>query len=200
MSVEQIGGVYGCGASDRQYTHTAENQVVRDMLAIEGLTHFFMTENDMILPDDAVLRLLEMQKPVASGLYFLRNGWGQPCLYKRLTRMPGNPYSQNPIRVFPTEAPFRLDGCCGLGCVLIERQVFETLKEPWFDLGEGKYGSDMYFYRHVRDAGFEVWVDPQVRCDQIEYAVWGYHDYRERLDHDPAFAASGGIIGGSQYP
>lgn len=195
--------IHFVGSSDRTYTHSSENQAVQEFLATDS-THLFLTEMDMVLPTDTIVRLLDLDKPVASGLYFLRNGRGQPCLYAKGVTPVGNPYPHAPVTMFPTERPFKLGatgGCPGLGCVLIRREVFETIGLlPWFDLkaadGRGAgHGSDMYFYTLVRDHGFEVWVDPHVRCGHMDYTEVTFDDYARRLKEDPAFAASGYIIG-----
>src|SRR5262245_55237982 len=68
-------------ATDRMYTHSAENFLVQRFLKETDGTHLFMTELDMVLPIDTLPKLLALEKPVASGLYFLRGGTGQPCLY-----------------------------------------------------------------------------------------------------------------------
>lgn len=194
MTVEGIGGIFGLGASDRQYTHTAENNAVYGLLDTD-CTHLFLCENDMILPDDCLVQLAALDKPIASGIYFLRGGHGQPCLYRRTLAIGPDSCGMTPVSIFPTDAPFELRGCPGLGCVLIRREVFEQLHAPWFDLKENAYGSDLYFYTNVVKAGIPVWVDPRVCCDQIEYTVWGKKDYEHRLATDPSFGANGYIIG-----
>lgn len=193
FTVNHVGKVGGAGCTDRMYTSSAENTLVRDMLENQEFTHLFMCEQDMILPAHTIPTLLELDKDIVSGVYFLRNGNGQACLYKKVLTPGDNKYPHSPVSIFPETAPFRVD-CPGLGCVLIKRHVFETLKSPWFDLKEHGYGSDMYFYTHVREAGFEVWAHPGVLADQIDYKIWSIEDYHERLKTDPGFAASGFII------
>lgn len=191
----------GAAITDRMYTHSAENNIVHSFLQAEPrLTHVFMTECDMILPHDTIIKLLALDQPVATGVYILRGGTGQPCLYTKSYYTKENPYVHSPVTVFPTEHPFPLDknghgGCPGLGCVLIRREVFEQVPYPWFDLKEGKYGSDMYFWTKVRDAKFDVWVDPTVRAYQIEYQVPSFEDYERRLKTDPDYPKGGVIIG-----
>ena len=193
MRAELSARIGGVGATDRMYTHSAENRLVEELLGGD-CTHLFLTEMDMILPKHTLVALAELAKPVASGLYFLRGGRGQPCLYRKVVALSENPYAHSPVRLFPKTHPFQVD-CPGLGCVLIHRSVFERLTYPWFDLAEGKFGSDMYFYTKVREAGIEVWAHPGVACNQIDYQVVGWHTYQERLDTDPEFAANGYIIG-----
>jgi hypothetical protein len=190
--------IVGVGSSDRMYTHSAENQAVEDFLGIDGATHLFLTEMDMVLPDDTLPKLVALDQPIASGLYFLRSGRGQPCLYIKTITPADNPYPHTPVTAFPTERPFPLDprggGCPGLGCVLIRRDVFERVPRPWFDLKADGYGSDMYFYTKVREAGIPVWVDPTIQCDQMDTNVVGFKDYLKRCQEDPRFPGSGAVV------
>ena len=195
---EQIGDMPMLACTDRMYITSACNTIVKEARG-NNLTHIFWTESDMILPKDAVPKLLALKKPIASGIYFLRGGTGQPCLYKRTPlEMKENPYLHTPITMYDERGPFRVD-CPGMGCVLIEMGVFDKVPEPWFDLKSndvGKtngYGQDLYFYTKVRWAGIEVWVDPSVICDQIDTQVVGYKDYRRRLAEGKGFG--GGFIG-----
>lgn len=199
FTVNNIGKVGGAGITDRSYTHQAENGLVKDFLDNPDMTHLFFTEMDMILPPDILPKLVALQKPIASGIYFLRNGGGQPCLFQKVLTSRENPWVFSPVTAFPLLEPFRVDHT-GLGCVLFERSVFEHPKMtfPWFDLAAEKYGSDMYFFTKVKDAGIEVWADPSVMCDQIDYKVESFNDYKKRLMDDPKYAQSGVILGTSE--
>lgn len=198
-TVTQLGKVGAAGVTDRAYTHQAENGLVEDFLADPTLTHLFMTESDMLLPPTVLPVLLALNKPIASGIYFLRNGRGQPCLFQKVLTSRENPYVFSPVSAFPTTEPFRVDHP-GLGCVLFKREVFEHQKMvyPWFDLAAKKYGSDMYFFTKVKDAEIEVWADPSVMCGQIDYKEETFADYQQRLVEDPRYAQSGVILGTSE--
>lgn len=200
LEVERLGDVPLIGATDRMYLHSAANECVRQSLAEPYITHVFWTESDMILPKDAIVRLLALDKDIAAGVYFLRGGTGQPCLYKKTPlEVKENPYLHTPITIYDERGPFKVD-CPGMGCVLIKTDVFRRIEEPWFDLKAndyGKkngYGQDLYFYTKVRWAGIEVWVDPGVVCDQIDTHVVGYADYRRRLAEGKD-VGGGGFIG-----
>ena len=189
------GTLCAIGLTDRTYTHSASNRLVEDFLGDPTLTHLFHTEMDMLLPDDCILKLLALDKPIASGVYFLRNGNGQPCLYRRAVSMGKDVYGMTPVNLYPQTQPFVLKGCPGLGCLLFQRAVFETMPYPWFDLKEGHYGSDIYFFTNALKAQIDTWVDPTVRCGQIEYKIWQHEDYLARLKNDPTFAGSGYLLG-----
>lgn len=210
---EDVAKLGGAGITDRMYTMTAENTLVEEMLKEPSFTHMFSTEMDMILPHDAIVKLVQMDRDLATGVYFLRSdipeGRGQPCLYKRA---PGfewrkakeemSEYLHSPVTMFPSKDPFKVD-CAGLGCLLIKRKVFETVPYPWFDMRVGKkreigYGSDIFFAKRVKDHGFELWVDPTVQCGQIDYYVTDIEDYKWQLDNNPGFAGRGFIIGAGE--
>lgn len=205
-AITHIGKIGGAGVTDRTYTHAAENKLVKEMLESDSnFTHIFMTEADMILPHDAIVKLMALDADMASGVYFLRadrqENSGQPCLFKRPTLDPkeyvGDPnreYLHSQVHLFPTNAPFRVD-CAGLGCILIKRKVFETMPDPWFDLKANAYGSDIYFAKHAKDAGFELWIDPTVTCGQIDYYETNIDDWHWQLKNDPTFVTRGFIIG-----
>ena len=213
FGIEQVGKVGGAGVTDRMYTMTAENCLIKEALANPDFTHIFMTESDMILPHDCITKLLDLDKDMASGVYFLRSNLqaarGQPCLYKKADVVEASravkkesTYMHSPVSLFPKNDPFRVD-CAGLGCVLFKREVFEKLSYPWFDLKAGAedkigYGSDMYFYTHARKAGLELWADPTVLCGQIDYYETDISDYQWQLENNPGFAGRGFIIGMGQ--
>lgn len=213
FGIQQVGKVGGAGITDRMYTMTAENCLIKETLANPDFTHIFMTEMDMILPHDCITKLLALDKDMASGVYFLRShlqaARGQPCLYKKANAVEAaravkkeSTYMHSPVSLFPKDTPFQVD-CAGLGCVLFKREVFEKLPYPWFDLKAGAedkigYGSDMYFYTHARKAGLELWVDPTVQCKQIDYYETDIEDYQWQLDNNPGFASRGFIIGMGQ--
>lgn len=202
LTQSNLGEISAIGITDRAYTHSADNILAQNFLADPTWTHFFHTECDMVLQDDTIIKLLAIDQPIVSGVYFLRNGRGQACLYVKAYYTKDNPFVHSPVSIFPTDRPFCLDpnghgGLPGLGCVLFKREVFEKVTYPWFDLKEGMYGSDMFFFTKVRDAGLDVWIEPSVHPDQMDYTIVGIADYYHRLNHDPEFAGSGFIVGGN---
>ena len=52
----------------------------------------------------------------------------------------------------------------GLGCMLVKREVFETLEKPYFkiswdDQHDSLMGEDIYFCTRANEAGYEVWLE-----------------------------------------
>jgi len=63
----------------------------------------------------------------------------------------------------PEDALVRADASGG-AFLLVQREVFEALSEPWFVRDDLKKGEDFYFFERARRAGFELWVDRSVIC------------------------------------
>ena len=167
------------GISDKMYLHTASNELVRGAL-MEGVDYVFWTEQDMLLPFDAVTRLFHHDKDICSGVYFLRGASYMPCLWMFIDNPQNNPYVITPVCMFTENHVMKID-VCGFGCVLIKTDVFREISEPWFDMKEG-YGQDVYFYRKMKDAGKEVWCDTGVQCgQQSDKIVTSIDDYRKHI-------------------
>ncbi len=171
------------GVTDKMYTHTASNMLAEDALE-SCIDYVFFTENDMILPFNIIETLyndiIKTKLDAISGLYFLRGDGTQPCLYNNGGNKE-NPFLHIPIVLVPENQIFTID-CCGMGCVLMNVDVFRKIDYPWFDLKEGKYGQDIYFYTKAKAAGIKVGVDTSVQCEHLcERRKVGIKDYREWL-------------------
>jgi len=74
------------------------------------------------------------------------------------------PHSMTCPTVFPAiplDAMTPADSTGG-AFVLIKREVFEGVEQPWFVRDGLKRGEDMFFFEKARHAGFKLWVDRSV--------------------------------------
>lgn len=172
------------GCTDKMYTHTASNTLAEN--AVESdLDYVMFLENDMLLPCDTTTRLWEVIKRTdldgVSGLYFLRGADGtQPCLYNR-DENSENKFAFVPVLLVPENEVFTID-CPGMGCILLKTDVFRKVPHPWFDLAEGKYGQDIYFYSKCKDSGIKIGCDTSICCGHLgEKRVYNINDYKDAL-------------------
>ena len=193
VTVSYLGKLASIGTSDRMTIDTAETELVEDFLRDPDNTHLFLTESDMLLPHDALVKLLALDKPIAGGLYVLRGDGATTNLFQQSLTVVGNKYLFVPVSKFPLDRPFQVDHVC-FGCVLIRREVFETLERPYFHIDMKHHGSDMYFYRHCKEKGIEVWCDPTVWCDQIDYCIVGKETYMKHREADPKMIGHGYML------
>ena len=83
--------------------------------------------------------------------------------------------------IVPENELFTID-CPGMGCVLLNTDVFRKVPYPWFDLKEGKYGQDIYFWSKAKDNGIKVGVDSSIQCGHLcERRVVDIQDYKDWL-------------------
>src|SRR5262245_23328485 len=126
----------------------ARNQLVRTALSLD-VSHIFMLDSDMVVPDDTIVRLLQRDKPIIGATarrrlppYQLLGKWFAPL---------------------PDEDPdLRQATHLGAAVLLIRAEVFKATKAPWFFetyQGEQRIGEDINFLHYARDFGFETWVD-----------------------------------------
>jgi len=142
---------------------------------------------DTVLPFDALYRMLMPDLPVVSGMYRLKKEPYHYLVFERWQKDEGLDqwvYRQMPI---PNTGLFQAD-CVGMGCARVDVGVLKTLKSPYFryplpsrlEWSEENEGleflirhhvyintEEAYFWQCVRDNGFEIWVDPEIRCDHM---------------------------------
>ena len=135
----------------------ARNYGVKEALK-EGSDYIFFLDSDVI-PDSpqTLVWLLGWRLPVVSGVYRLKRVHDGSSFELNLFRR--EPSGYRPLR--PDEVPrghrlVEVDAC-GAGLLLVAREVFERLEEPWFKWelmpwAEGSGPSeDIYFCRRVRE-------------------------------------------------
>ena len=143
----------------------------------EHLKWLFLTEDDNLLPKDALLRLLAHDKDIVSGLYVQRLIPFAPVMFDRIDKSG---------KVFHR---FLKKGDCGLkevavcsgGCLLIKRHVLETIGAPYWYYGDSIYvdacNHDINFSRKATRAGFQLWNDLDVIVDHLmTFPIRPYRD------------------------
>ncbi len=135
-------------------------------------THVFFMDDDVILPPDALTKLLAHDVNIVSGLYLMRNHPHQPiafdiadergaCVHINLDN-----YNDDLIEVVAT----------GLGCLLVKTDVFRTMKEPWIRMGElesDQWCDDLGFYKRARELGYTGWLDKTIHAGHIaSLVIW----------------------------
>jgi hypothetical protein len=142
--------------------------------ALEGGYDAMLTiESDMVVPQDAITRLLACDADVAYGMYIFRRmpyAWSAYSYMFEEARMTGIPLSNVPERARADWGKVvDVDGV-GLGCTLIKRHVLEA--SPFrADGGLHADGTrshcDWYFAIDVLNAGFTQRCDTGLLCGHI---------------------------------
>lgn len=130
-------------------------------------------DSDIILPPDALVRLMQAQTPtvgITSGVYIQRKqGERIPEIYVHDARTGG----QRNIHISDVQADtcLQVEGV-GFGCCLVHRRVYEAVGNPWFVYHDNidfsrVVSEDVHFCDQARKKGFEIQVVTGVKCGHI---------------------------------
>jgi hypothetical protein len=136
--------------------------------------YFFFLDSDVLVPGDAVMRLVAHDKDVVGASYAQRTG-GPPMVGTFDNKML-DPNARGLLEVLrlPT------------GCLLIKRHVFDKLKKPYFRLHADEAtgttrGEDVFFCETVRALGFKIWLDTDL-TKEVGHLATIIHSGRPQLD------------------
>lgn len=162
---------------DRLYIDYNRNIIARDALKLYNPDYLFWLDGDMVIEPDTILRLLEHDKDIVSGLYFKKESY-EPVVFHR----KGDLYT--PVLRWSREKLFKTDAV-GMGCCLIKAGVFRSIAPPWFvyDVKRNK-GEDIYFCEKVKEAGYDIWVDPEVLPVHLGVSEVGIEHFRSKFSRE----------------
>lgn len=132
------------------------------MYRIPRPTHILFIDSDVMPKSNTLEKLLELDKDIVTGVYPMTSRKGLAWSVAKDDTFLG-------IEQLP-RSPFKVD-YCGFGCVLVKTEVFEKLEWPYWknEFVEGGItkGEDIYFCDKVKEAGFDIWCEPKVKCNHI---------------------------------
>lgn len=142
--------------------YTARENAVKTMLQGDYDALLFI-DSDMVVPMDLLVRLLEHDKDIVSGLAFKRFPPYEPCIFKKCDRDGTEFYFDYPKGLVEIQG-------VGMACTLIKRKVFENVLQPWF-FPEPKIGEDLAFCIRAREQGFKIYCDTTLICGHCNTEV-----------------------------
>lgn len=153
------------------------NCLVRRFLATDA-QWLLMIDDDHTIPADFLLRLLQRPTvPILGSLYLTKRPPFQPALYGAPVRDAETGAIAFPCQLLAGDAaltgvqPVYAVGTSGL---LVQRSVYETLADPWYELGQSdNVGEDLWFCHKAQQAGIPVHVDLESRLGHLApFAIW----------------------------
>lgn len=147
---------------------TIRNEIVKETLR-DNYNYLFSIDSDIVLPTDALKKMLEADKDMITGLYIQRIEDTHTVEVYRSTNGDGRAHI--PYELLKGKGIVEVAGC-GFGCVLVKRKVMEGLKYPYFVYRSAldhahTYSEDVYFCKQATDAGFTIWADTSILCDHL---------------------------------
>jgi hypothetical protein len=129
-----------------------------------GADYMMFIDADMQHPPDIVYQLLKNQLPVVAGMYFHQSPPHLPIIYKHKEGINYTHYYD-----YPKDDLFSVD-LTGMGCMLVDMKIFDHIELPYFgyrtsrDDGIIEGTEEVIFCEKIREAGFDVVIDPKIQC------------------------------------
>lgn len=160
---------YGLGFAESR-VHLA-----KQALADQSVTHVLFLDDDILIPQDAIAKLVAANLPLVAGMYTKKN----PTLESVVTTIaPDKGYIYGQHMVQPTQTPSEPvpSSACGAGFLLVEVNTFKRLPEPWFQFvhaadGSVVIGEDSYFIQKATSLGMPTFVLPDVCGVHVDFAT-----------------------------
>lgn len=148
-----------------------KEKVVEDVLTHEEhFTHILFLQTEIQPPKSMIADLITFQAPIASAVY-------KPKQKESSMWMLTEDNDKRPITEVDNSETYILVDLIDMGCVMIDRRIFEIVDQPWFliqcneqTLGEDyKFNGDQYhFILKARQKNFAPYVNLQCFCSRGE--------------------------------
>ena len=170
---------------------TARNKIAQAAID-EGADYVLMVDNDVVLPEDTLVNMLDDLKDVCLGYYAHRDAdniyRGRTSVCK-LYQPDGTKYFNYPLDSEYTAEELRelrdtgvtklqIHGG-GMGCAFINTNIFRSIQYPWYDWvnypGEkrGMLSEDLYFCELCRKARIQIYTDTRIGCGHmLRHVQW----------------------------
>lgn len=174
LSFEYVRG-YDCA--------TARNRIAQISLD-QNVDYVLMVDNDVVLPKDTLVNMLDNPQLVTLGSYAHRDSdnmyRGKSCICKlfdpngkKYFNYPlESEYSSDEIHHLREEGNFKvLIHGGGMGCAFIHTSVFRTINYPWYDWvnykNHGMLSEDLFFCERCKALKIDIYTDTRVTCGHM---------------------------------
>jgi len=157
-------------STELQFFYGYQIDQVRNLIADWGKRYDYVlhVDSDIILPNDALVKMLRANKPIISGLYIQRKP-GQHIL--EIYQDAGSGVENIPYSAISHLEIIRI-AACGFGAVLVNSDVYRTLDYPHFVYSSAinhasTISEDIFFCAKARAANFSAWADVSIKCNHV---------------------------------
>lgn len=157
-------------------TDAARNRCV-DVTKGRGFDYLLTIDNDVVLPEDALVNLLSHDEEVVLGYYAHRNSNGtydgKTSICKLGEHSFTQQYTREELRALRESGQYKIEiHGGGMGCALFKASVFDKISFPWFRwyIYEDRHGTlseDLYFCVKCERFGIKVYADTRVHCKHM---------------------------------
>lgn len=159
-----------------QYFFGYQIDQIRNLIAhwAEHFDYLFSVDSDIVLPQDALVKMLNHNVDIVSGVYMQRKPDVQVLEVYRPNNIGGD--SNVPLSELQPPGLHEVSGC-GFGCVLVKSDVIRKIGYPQFTYKSAinhndTISEDVDFCRKARAVGAKIYVDSSIICDHIGGTVF----------------------------
>lgn len=150
--------------------YDSRNKLAKQAVEIDA-DYVMWFDSDMTFAPDTLQKLLASEKDIITALCFRRTPPFTPVIFSDCTRNEqGNLVWENSTD-YPNEV-FEVAGC-GFGCTLVKTDVFFDVFAKYGDCFSplNKVGEDLSFCYRARELGYQIFLDPQVKCGHVSHSI-----------------------------
>lgn len=172
------------------YIHSARMQLMQ--VCVEQKSDYILwLDSDMRFPREALVRLLQHQKPVV-GINYSKRGIARGFVAIKEVGIPGKM-----LDTLETSTGLEEVEAMGFGCVLMRTNVVKDLPDPrehpWFQHKHMQrwvwMGEDVYFCELLRNAGIKLYVDHDLSKDCAHTGLFEFRPYHAEGHPEPSVEA-----------
>ena len=159
-----------------QYFYGYTIDQIRNLIAdwATRYDYLFSVDSDIVLPPDCLVKMLEHDVPVVSGVYMQRKSNVEIIEIYRKNSTGG--VSNIPFSEISRAGLYEIDGC-GFGCVLVKSEVIREIGYPQFVyrsalLHKDTVSEDIDFCRKAQAVGAKIYVDSSIVCNHIGNTIF----------------------------
>jgi hypothetical protein len=153
------------------------NQIIYFLADETPYTHIFLLDSDNVPELGTLQKLLDHDKDVVHtvGAAIIKGSLVFSASCKNPLNTPDEPYVFPGITNEESHGLRQIDAC-GASGLLIKRHVLQTIKYPYFKFvvtedNKVVLGEDLYFCEKIKEAGFEIWADFDLRMKHVSTIV-----------------------------
>jgi len=145
------------------------NTLVEQALTVKS-SHILWLDSDMHVPTNTVDRLLSHNKDIVAATYSTRVKPQKSVAFVDQYNLDQRlKYTTGIHSVFAV----------GMGCMLVNIEVYKTLSKPWFHYHwnedtEDLSGEDIYFCKQAHDNGYEIFIDSDLSQEVAHFGSKAY--------------------------
>lgn len=140
----------------------------------EGFDYLFSVDSDIVLPQDTLVKMLNHNVDMVSGVYIQRKPDQEILEIHRKNNQGG--VSSVSFKDIQPAGLHEIDSC-GFGCVLVKSDVIRKIGYPYFQYKSAldhafTISEDIFFCKRAQEVGAKIYVDSSIVCKHIGNTIF----------------------------